>query len=271
MTKIFYETHFFEEPSFPIIFHYNTLTKGTFEVFPHWHLNIELLYVMEGTVLITSNTEKIIANVGDIVVINSNYLHSIQSMNKQCSYYCLIIDHEHSQNLGFDTTNNRFLSITTDKEIKNIYNLIINEMLNRKNYYKKAAVALCTSMLILLFRNLWLDQNQEINASDSKTSLVKQSIGYINEHYNENITIADICATIGVSKFHFCRIFKEITQKTVNEYIIYLRVQQARFLLIEKSYSVSEAAEATGFNSNSYFSKCYKKILGILPSKERSI
>lgn len=271
MSKIFYETHFFQDPAFPVIFHYNTLTRGTFEVFPHWHINIEILYVMEGKVLITSNTAKIIANVGDIVVINSNYLHSIQSLTEDCSYYCLIIDHEHSQKLGFDTTNNRFISITTDKEIKNIYNLIINEMLNRKKYYKKATVALCTSMLILLFRNLWLDQNQEINESDSKTSMVKQSIVYINEHYHEDIKIDDICATIGVSKFHFCRIFKEITQKTVNEYLLSLRVQQARFLLKEKNFSVSEAAEATGFNNDSYFSKCYKKVLGVLPSKERSI
>lgn len=271
MAKIFYETHFFEDPSFPVIFHYNTLTKGRFEVFPHWHINIEILYVIEGTVSITSNTAKIIANVGDIVIINSNYLHSIQSLTTDCSYYCLIIDHEHSQKLGFDTTNNRFLSITTDKEIKNIYNLIINEMLNQKKYYKKASVALCTTMLILLFRNVWLNQEKEINNSDNKTSIVKQGIGYINENYDEDIKIDDICATVGVSKYHFCRIFKEVTQKTVNEYTLSLRVQQARFLLKEKKYSVSEAAEATGFNSESYFSKCYKKKLGVLPSKERSI
>ncbi|MBP1039573.1 helix-turn-helix transcriptional regulator [Vagococcus sp. BWB3-3] len=271
MSKVFYETHFFSDPSFPIIFHYNTLLNDSFEIFPHWHLNIEMLYIMEGTASITSNGEKIIAKVGDIVVINSNHLHSIQSLTPVCSYYCLIIDHEHSQSLGFDTTNNRFSNITIDKEIKNIFNLIINEMLNRKNYYKKASVALCTTMLILLFRNLWLSQNTEINDSNSKTSIVKQSISYINEHYRERIQINDICATIGISKFHFCRIFKEVTQKTVNEYLMSLRIHQARFLLIEKNASVAEAAEATGFNSDSYFSKCYKKVLGVLPSKERSI
>lgn len=90
-------------------------------------------------------------------------------------------------------------------------------------------------MLILLFRNVWLNQEKEINNSDNKTSIVKQGIGYINEHYDEDIKIDDICATVGVSKYHFCRIFKEVTQKTVNEYTLSLRVQQARFLLKEKN------------------------------------
>lgn len=269
MSSIYYETHFMPDPSFPVIFHYNTVTDGRFEVFPHWHINIEILYVIEGSIVVTIDSEKVIGSVGDIIVINSNRLHSITSQTESASYYCLIIDHEHSQQLGFDTTNNIFEHCTTDKEIKNIYNLIINEMINKKKYHKIATVALCTTMLILLFRNVWLSQENGSHLPDQKVTFVKEAIIYISEHYKEAICIDDICQEIGISKYHFCRVFKEVTRKTVNEYILYQRINQARFLLVEKNYNVSMTAEAVGFNNISYFSKCYYNFFNVLPSKEK--
>lgn len=269
MNKAYYETHYHSDPAFPLIFHYNFLTKGLFEVYPHWHISVELLYVMQGTVQVTINTKKVIATTEDIIVINSNSLHSIQSMSENCAYYCLIIDHEHAQTLGFDTTNNNFIHQTTDPEMKNIFNLIIKEMTNKKKYYKKATVALCTTMLILLFRNQWLKEGIETHKNASKVAAVKDSIIYINQNYQNLITIDDISKHVGISKYYFCRIFKEITNLTVNEYIINLRVKQARYFILEENYNVGEAAEATGFNNLSYFSQRYKKVFGVLPSKDK--
>lgn len=270
MEKAYYEHHHFPDPGFPLIFHYNNLKNGSFEVLSHWHINIELLYIIEGTALISSNAQKITANPGDIVVVNSNFLHSIKSVSDECSYYCLIIDKDHCDSLGFNTTNNLFKVITDHKEIQNIYNLIIKEMTNKKEYYKIATVALCTTMLILLFRHLWEADSKKVFASDTKTEIVKLAIEYINQNYRNELSVSQICSAIGVSKFYFCRTFKEITEKTAIEYINILRTRQARFLISERDYMIHEAAEECGFNSVSYFSKCFKRFYGYSPSQEKN-
>lgn len=269
MVKAFYEHHDFPDPSFPIIFHYNTLSRNHLEILSHWHINIELLYVIKGSILVSSNSQKIIAKPNDIIIINSNFLHGITCLTNECNYYCLIIDKDHCDTLGFDTTNNLFKSETDNEEIQNIFNLIIKEMINHRNYYKIATVALCTTMLILLFRHLWETDAQKKFISDSKTDIVKLAIEYINSNYQNELSIDQICSSIGVSKFYFCRIFKEITDKTIVEYINVLRTRQARFLIAERGYTIQEASEECGFNSVAYFSRCFKQFFGYPPSKEK--
>lgn len=271
MESAYYEQHNYEDPMFPIIFHHDSLQKNSNEVFTHWHINIELIYIESGTAEIVINSAKVLAEPKDIILINSNALHSIASLSDHCTYYCLIIDSEHCESLGFDTVNNLFLSKTRNPEIQNIFNLIVKEMANAKEYYKTATVALCTTMLILLFRHLYVPKGTGlVLPSNSKTELVKKGIEYLSINYTGTITIDALCSEIGISKYYYCRTFKQITGKTITEFVNILRTRRARYLISECDYTVTEAALETGFQDIAYFSKCFKKYFGYPPSTEKT-
>ena len=73
-------------------------------------------------------------------------------------------------------------------------------------------------------------------------------------------------AAVGLSKYHLTRKFKTATGITPVEYLTIIRCQNAQRLLMKNIYTVSEVAELCGFESPSYFSKIFKKTIGLCPS-----
>ncbi len=234
----------------------------------HWHENLELLYFVDGVANVTCNTEVIQANEGDIVFINSNYLHYIESMTDYCKYHCLIVDKNFCESFDINVDNTIIQSLINNKMLNEFFNTIITEMSNKSPYYKSIVKIKSIELLLHIYRNFVIDKNNLIDTSSNKLRMVKEGISYIRAHYKENITIDDICKSIGFSKYYFCRTFKEITGKTVIDYVNFLRCDNARKLLCSGNYNVSESAEVCGFKNLSYFSKTYKSYMGKLPSTE---
>lgn len=271
MNNVRYELQTYQDPEYPLIFHYDHLQSPTM-IMPHWHMNLELLYIQRGTICVTLESGKIVASRGQIVVINANVVHSIESLTQESYYFCLIIDSTFAQKLGFDVINTRYKSLTDDLEMKNIFQLIINEGTLQKAFYKKAIRALCHTMLILLHRNQIFTQDESISNeyfTYENVNIVKRILRYIQTNYSRDFTLDDLANIATVSKFHMCRVFKEITLITINQYIIQVRLERAKELLIEDSMSISDIAESCGFANVSYFTKTYKKHYGHSPSQSK--
>ena len=96
---------------------------------------------------------------------------------------------------------------------------------------------------------------------------ISKVIDYINEHYKEQIVIAELAERIGLTKNSFCRFFKKMTQKTFVQFVNEFRIGKAVEILSENQMSVSEAMYLSGFNDPSYFTKQFKKYQGVTPSE----
>ena len=94
---------------------------------------------------------------------------------------------------------------------------------------------------------------------------IQTAVEYINRHITEDIRIDQICAACYLSKYHFCRLFKEKIGLTVMQYILKTRVTMAKELLCKTDLSVTEISESCGFSSISYFSRAFKNETGISP------
>lgn len=94
---------------------------------------------------------------------------------------------------------------------------------------------------------------------------IQTSVEYINRHITEEIRIDQICAECYLSKYHFCRLFKEKIGLTVMQYILKTRVAMAKELLSESDLSITEISESCGFSSISYFSRAFKNETGVSP------
>lgn len=100
-----------------------------------------------------------------------------------------------------------------------------------------------------------------------KASLVAPAITKIFKDYNKTISIDELAKLCHLSKFYFCRVFKEVTGDTPSNYIIHHRIHIAKAMLKDKSKSIQQVATLCGYNDISYFYRCYKKITGSTPRK----
>ncbi len=98
------------------------------------------------------------------------------------------------------------------------------------------------------------------------TESVSQSIDYINAHLNENLTAEKIAANAGYSVFHFCRIFKEYSGKSLMRFVRERRLENAE-REVEDGHRLCEIACKYGFETASGFSRAYEKKFGERPAK----
>ena len=92
---------------------------------------------------------------------------------------------------------------------------------------------------------------------------------YIQAHYKETITLDEIAEYAHMSKYYFCRSFRNLTGATVLEYINNVRLARVHNLLVHTRDSIEEIALQTGFSSSSNLARVFKKTYGVSPREFR--
>ncbi len=102
------------------------------------------------------------------------------------------------------------------------------------------------------------------NGSDTYTSvrIVQEAVDYIQAHYNENISLADVSDHINISKSYLCDLFKKELNVTIINYITNLRMEKAKELLVSTDMKMYEISLQVGYNDYAYFSQIFKKLTG---------
>lgn len=90
---------------------------------------------------------------------------------------------------------------------------------------------------------------------------------YIAENISENITLDKATKISNISKCYLSSIFKKETGEVFVDYVNKTKMEAAKALIQEKGLKSCEAAEKVGINDDSYFSKLFKKHIGVSPSK----
>jgi len=284
---LLYEKIDMMDQSLPIICHKDNLLKNGCNYFGrHWHEKIELLYFIKGEAVIKCNSLELSARKGDLVVVNSNELHQGYCVSEAAEYYCIIFDTSLLQSRYIDACETKYINpisqnrilfknkIEKDKEVSKCINGFIKEYEAKQMGFEMAIKASIYQLLVLLIRNhvqLVLTSKEY----DSRMKNLKRFnciLEYIENNYSERITIDQVCSMVNMSRFHFCRVFKSITAKSLGEYLNLLRINKSEAILKDSSLNITEAAMACGFDDMNYFSRMFKKYKKISPSsviKER--
>lgn len=100
-------------------------------------------------------------------------------------------------------------------------------------------------------------------------SPVESAIAHMWERYSEPLSLADIAKSAILSRFHFCRVFREATGVSPGRFLSAVRIYQARRLLASSAMSVTEISLAVGYNSLGSFTNHFTDSVGISPSRFR--
>lgn len=92
---------------------------------------------------------------------------------------------------------------------------------------------------------------------------------YITNHFAEDINLNLVANEFGYSPGYLTRIFQGKYGQSPNQFLIHFRINRARKLLEEKNLSVRQVGEAVGYPDQAYFSKIFKKHMGVSPQKYR--
>lgn len=264
------------------------VNEGDILVYPHWHKEIEIIYVKEGNVNIGVNDVPIQLKRNDIYFINGGDVH-----------YFLASPESERIVIQFDLSFFQDISSLekTNKEMRNLFSSIVQasslwsqevadqmrqllmtvheENNERKSGYRYVIKAKMFEMLAILSREVpqnenWNDQvREEISSTKQMENLERlyKIFMYIEAHYQDTITLNDISAYMGFSSFYFTKFFKKNTGTTFIQFLTEYRLNKAKWILLNEDATVTEVAERTGFSSVKTFHHQFKDLMGISPLK----
>ena len=99
--------------------------------------------------------------------------------------------------------------------------------------------------------------------------LLLKAIEYINGNLSQSIKLEDLANQVGISKFHFSRLFKKSMGISPHQYLIQRRIELAKQLLVEADRAISDVALECGFNSHAHLGKYFRQFTGMTPKSYR--
>lgn len=245
-----------------------------------FHPEIEIKLFYEGDAIQTIGNKTIVATAGDITIVNPYEVHAcIQTDFHNSKCYLILIDLDFFKDTNLIDVDLRTLLIThgaafnnhikNNKRLEQILMRVIEEVSEGKAYYQTIVRNLMAEFFSLLLRDELNESNPRLLSTKEvkKATAIAPAITKILNDYDKHIGIDDLAELCHLSKFYFCRVFKEVMGDTPTNYINNHRIRIAKAMLRDKSKSIQQIATLCGYNDVSYFYRCYKKVTGQAPPK----
>lgn len=162
-------------------------------------------------------------------------------------------------------TNHTVVYARVKKEEQAEVDAIYREMSTYANHPVYGELVTASGFMKLL---VCLDK-YSLESTPGVSGFMSKAVEYINNNIFTDIDIDKICSYINVSKYYFCRQFKQHTGMTVMEYILKTRIILAKNMLSDVNISITQVSERCGFSSISYFCRVFKEDTGMTPLKYR--
>lgn len=266
-----FENHTFNDPRVPFIFHnYSFPASYIKNSRLNWHENIEILYFKNGTATVKIGGEDIQVSTGDIIIINPNLLHGVIE-HSRIDYYCFIIDRSFCVSNHIDTNTTAFDRFIHDDDLSKEFEKLASVFPDRKNPFRHLSIrASALNILSIICARHSLPKSTTLSDEIHILSAIKHALGYIYSESRRPLSLNDIAAASGLSKYYFAHEFKRLTGQTVINYLNGVRCEKAAELLASNTMSIESIAIECGFSSSSYFIKTFKKHYAIPPGEYRN-
>ena len=271
---------------FPFLVSYQKLSEyesGSFMW--HWHPEIEITYVQKGTMCYKVNHMVYHLKEGDIVFNNSGALHSGTMENQEdCAYIPVTFDSRLIYGFFQSTVNSKYVDpVIQDSMLPAIcidqsepwhkpfreYLLRIIALDEKKPDFYELDITICLqSMWRLLLEHITYEP-QASRENSLEYDRIKKILSYIEENYQNKITLNDIAGHIHLCESECTRLFKRHMNTTLFAFLQEYRIERSLEFL-QDDQPVSAVADKAGFSDPNYYSKVFAKIKGCSPREYRN-
>ncbi|MBQ9166761.1 MAG: AraC family transcriptional regulator [Oscillospiraceae bacterium] len=266
-------------PAFPFRIYRVNLPEALSSYPLHWHDEFELIYVVNGNGIVTVQHQRYVVHAGDLVLIQPQFVHSIEQHDRdKMEYYNILFHFSLLDNGPGDPCYEKYLKPLHDRtKLVEIHldsahglNLLLMPYVQKliDTYKQPSCELIVKSQLFGLLHHLSQHSRETGNLDRSLQSTyerLKNVLSFVHTHYAEPISIAEGAAVCGFSESHFRKLFRELTGASFTQYIKSYRLEKAAVLLLETSMSVTEIADQVGFHNYSYFSRAFAQVYQVSP------
>lgn len=242
----------------------------------HFHQDIELLYVMEGTLDVTMGEQIVHMQADDILVVNANKKHSVKGSEniliaQLIIEYHMVSDVFQSMNVIFWCDSTKDESERYDELRKVLKNMLNHHLSTDGNTANFGYISLCYRVLDLLSCYFLVQTaDKEIGGDNDRfDERIQQINNYIRANYNQPISLKELSEKLYLSNGYLSRFFKKNYGMNFAEYLTNIRLFHAVDELLYTSTPITVIAYDNGFASVAVFNKAFKKAYGETPSALR--
>ena len=260
------------------------INDGNAVAAPHWHREIEIVLVIEGGVKFGINKEEIELPKGEFYIINTGDVHYfLTSPNSERIIIQLdlaIFDDlqcvkENQLDLIRLFNNAQKASHKWNQRLKQkiVQGLqaIHDEFIRKDLGFEIAIRAKLYEIVLLLYREVpWTYASGDYSSKGKKSVMyLKEIYNYLEENYQNNISLKDVADYIGFTSSYFSKFFKKHHGITFLKYLTQYRLTKVQWRLLNQDASITEIAHASGFANLKTFNRIFKSELGLTPTEFR--
>lgn len=244
----------------------------------HFHGYYEIYYLISGEryYFIKNRTYRV--HSGELVLVEANQIHKTYEADTE-PHERLLIELEEEFIVGlnkfFDQMDlrqallgkNGVISVTEQEKpyIESLLFGIADDLVYKKPGYDGLLKARLVQLLLYMIRKSDGNSINQNSLNSTQHQKVHEVADYLSSHFDQNIPLDNLSEHFYVSKYYLCRIFKEVTGFTINEYTNLVRVREARKMLLYTDSSMTQIAEKLGFDSVTYFGRVFKTYIFMSP------
>ena len=232
----------------------------------HLHPQLEMYLIVSGETCVTIRQQERTLRAGDIAIVFPNQIHSYSAMRPDARALMVICDLAYTGGYR-DTLLTHHPAdpfLPADALHPNIP-FAMNAMVEEQQEKSAAYAPLIQLTLARALPSLALKRNR----SSDHQELTYQIAHYISEHFREPLTLQQLSAGLGMSKFYLSHLFSEKIGEPFPQYLSSIRLSHACSLLSETDMPVTEIAGESGFESQRTFFRAFQQRYGTTPLKYR--
>ncbi|MDD3334142.1 MAG: AraC family transcriptional regulator [Eubacteriales bacterium] len=268
--------------SFPCAGYASTYTTAPEEIIPwHWHEELEVGLITEGVMNLRIPGQTFSVQTGDLAILNANILHYAQGAPR-----CVLQSFVFSPLLLTGNAD----SIFTEKYIgplvgcPSFTSIVFQQDIEAAHIFSAAFAALSrddfayeftvreslSHLMLKLYCQLEPHLQSKQKASTTDNRRVEHMMEFIHEHYQDNISLAEISTAGQVGERECLRCFKRTIGESPIQYLLkYRLMQSAQLLVTAPDTSMADISVACGFDAPSYFAKQFKRFYLCTPKDYR--
>lgn len=156
-----------------------------------------------------------------------------------------------------------------DRQMYSLIRSFIKELEARQPGHELALQSISTQIALYLLRRIKHNMPDISERNDkSGRAEINRVTNFLQEEYKKEITLNELARIANLSPYHLIRVFKKQTGKTPLEYLIDIKINNAKRMIVEGK-NITEVCFLSGFNNHSYFSSVFKRKVSMTPSQYR--
>lgn len=248
----------------------------------HYHNAYEIYYLVEGERDYFIKDKTYHVTKGDLVLVDTFELHKTLDSGapvferilisfKRVFLRNILAEMQDIDLLSFFLQKIKVLSLNPDEQ--SFVHALLEKMLSESNTNSAESIIylklMLTELLIFISRKVKEKVREQAEPSNSKHGKASEIVAFINDNYQQNISLRSLSLTFHISSCYLSRMFKVVTGFSLIEYLNNVRTKEACKLLVNSRLNITQISEKIGYESITHFGRIFKSITGLSPLKYR--